>query len=439
MNADPRRVAFDVLNSVDRDDAFANLLLPKAVFPLNKRDAGFATELVYGTLRLQGRYDAMIDECATNARRLQPEVRIALRLGAHQIHAMRVPTRAAVYETVELVGRVAGRAPTGLANAVLRKIAAEPDWQDRILDRPEGYYEWYSHPEWVVRGFRQALALEGAGGEIEDLLDKDNEAADLTLIARPGVAERPTDADPTPISPYGYYWHGNPGKLPEVRDGRVAAQDEGSQLVALMAADAPIEGRDEQWLDLCAGPGGKAALMAALAAQRGAFLTANEIQAHRAELVAQSVRQFPDSVEVICDDGRSVGEAAPESFDRILVDAPCTGTGSLRRRPEARWRRSDTDLSALTKLQAELIDSAVGALRIGGVLTYATCSPHPAETVTQVTEALRRHSLEVVAPPSPMDGHAITAEGYPVPGAVQLWPHRENTDAMFAVCLRRTA
>lgn len=437
MSRDPREIAYDVLTAVERDGAFANLILPKETYPLNKRDAAFATELVYGTLRLQGRYDAMIDECATNSERLQPEVRNALRLGAHQIQAMRVPARAAVYETVDLVARVVGRAPTGLANAVLRKIAGEHEWQERILDRPDGYYEWYSHPEWIVRGFRQALALEGATDEIEQLLDTDNEAADLTLVARPGVAERPADAAHTPRSPYGYYWRGNPGKLAEVRDGRVAAQDEGSQLVALMAADVPIEGRDTEWLDLCAGPGGKAALMAALGAQRGAFLTANEVQPHRAELVERSVRQFEESVEVICDDGRMVGEAAPGAFDRILVDAPCTGTGSLRRRPEARWRRSADDLASLTKLQAELIDSAIAALRPGGVLTYATCSPHPAETVTQVTDALRRHSLTVIEPPEPLT--PIGGEMHPLPGAVQLWPHRDNTDAMFAVCLRRDA
>lgn len=436
MSTDPREIAFHVLSAVERDGAYANLILPKAVYPLNKRDAGFVTELVYGCLRLQARYDAMIDECATNAHQLQSRVRIALRLGAHQIQAMRVPTRAAVFETVELVGRVAGRAPTGLANAVLRKIAAEPDWQERLLDRPHGYYEWYSHPEWIVRGFREALELEESAREIESLLDADNEAASLTLVARPGVAERPIDADPTPLSPHGYYWHGNPGKLLEVRDGRVAAQDEGSQLVAIMAVDAALEGRDEQWLDLCAGPGGKAALLAAFARQRGAFLTANEIQPHRADLVAQSVRQFNDVVEVICDDGRSVGDAAPGSFDRILVDAPCTGTGSLRRRPEARWTRSEKDLASLVRLQLELIDSAVAALRPGGILTYATCSPHPAETVSQVTAAMSRHSLSVVTPPAPL---TQLANPHPIPGAVQLWPHRDNTDAMFAVCLRRDA
>lgn len=434
MSRDPREVAYNVLVAVERDGAYANLLLRKAVYPLNKRDAGFATELAYGALRLQGRYDAMIDECATNAHGLQPEVRIALRLGAHQIQAMRVPSRAAVYETVDLVGRTVGRAPTGLVNAVLRKIAAESDWYNRILDRPEGYYEWYSHPEWIVRGFREALTLEGAAGEIEALLEKDNDAAELTLVARPGVAERPADAEPTPLSPFGYYWHGNPGKLAEVRDGRVAAQDEGSQLVALMAADVPLDGRDEQWLDLCAGPGGKAALLAALARQRGAFLTANEVQPHRAELVAKSVRQFEDVVEVICDDGRAVGEAAPGAFDRILIDAPCTGLGSLRRRPEARWRRTEGDLANLTRLQAELIDSAVGALRPGGVLTYATCSPHPAETVEQVVAALERHSLSIVAPSELL---CPLRAPHPLPGAVQLWPHRNNTDAMFAVALRR--
>lgn len=431
---DTRLRAHEVLSAVEKDDAYANLVLPRAVEDLGRRDAAFVTELVYGTLRLQRRYDAMIDEFAAQAHRLQPAVRIALRLGAHQLTEMRVPVRAAVYETVELVRTVAGPAPINLANAVLRRIADEEDWEGRIRSRAGGDAVWFSHPDWIVSAFRHALALEGATGELFDLLDADNRPAPLTLVARPGAATRPADAEHTPISPWGFYSSGAPGRLPGVREGRVGVQDEGSQLMALLAAEAPVEGRDENWLDLCAGPGGKAALLAAMAGERGAFLTANEVAPHRAALVEKSVRPFADVVEVICDDGRTVGEAAPGEFDRVLLDAPCTGLGSLRRRPEARWRRTTADLADLTRLQRELIDAAVAALRPGGVLTYVTCSPHPAEAASQVTDALRRHSLTVIPAPAPL--HPLAAP-YPLPGAVQLWPHRERTDAMFGVVLRK--
>ena len=427
-----RLLAFEVLRDVAQTDAYANLLLPHRIEGLKKRDAGFVTELVYGTLRLQGRYDAMIDATAARPDRLQPALRIALRMGAHQLTQMRQPARAAVNETVNVVSQVLGPAPVGLANAVLRRIAEEPDWQGRIMAMPGGFAKWYSHPEWIISAFRQSLALEGRARELEALLDADNTPAPLTLVARPGLAERPADHEPTRLSPYGYYTSGQPGRLPDVRAGRVGVQDEGSQLIAQLAAQAPLAGRDENWLDMCAGPGGKTALLGALARQRGAFVTANEIQPHRAALVERSVKAVADAVEVVVDDGRRIGALAPGEFDRILLDAPCTGLGSLRRRPEARWRRSVQDLADLTELQRELIDSAVAALRPGGVLVYATCSPHPAETVTQVREAMRRHHLELVPAPEelPQVGEAL-------PGAVQLWPHSDRTDAMFGAVLRR--
>jgi len=196
-------------------------------------------------------------------------------------------------------------------------------------------------------------------------------------------------------------------------------------------------GGDGRWLDLCAGPGGKAALLGALATGRGARVTAVEVVAHRARLVELAVRGLP--VTVVAADGRSVGghEALPEgAFDRVLVDAPCTGLGALRRRPEARWRHQPGDLPALTRLQRELLAAALRAVRPGGVVGYVTCSPHVAETRSSVAAAMRRAGVGV----QPVDARGLLPSGVPQLGAgpdVQLWPHRHGTDAMYLSVLRR--
>jgi len=198
-------------------------------------------------------------------------------------------------------------------------------------------------------------------------------------------------------------------------------QDEGSQLVALAMSEAPLEGRDERWLDLCAGPGGKAALLAAIAAQRGATLVAHERQPHRAALVASALRAVPaGAAHVLAGDGMRPAWV-PGTFDRVLVDAPCTGLGALRRRPESRWRRTTGDLDALVALQQVLLDVALESVRVGGVVVYATCSPVLAET-THVVRAV-------------LDRRGDTDEV----DRLQLWPHRDGTDAMFAATLRRRA
>jgi 16S rRNA (cytosine967-C5)-methyltransferase len=206
-------------------------------------------------------------------------------------------------------------------------------------------------------------------------------------------------------------------------------QDEGSQLVARALTLAPIDGADGRWLDLCAGPGGKTALLAAIGTATGARVTAIEPAAHRADLVEQNVRGF--DVEVLRVDGRDSG-LAQASFDRVLVDAPCTGLGALRRRPEARWRRQPGDVPGLTKLQKELLASAIELTRPGGVVLYATCSPHLAETVGVIADAVRRHPVRAI-------DTRVLFEGVDDLGAgphVQLWPHRHGTDAMFGAALQ---
>ncbi len=421
--SDPSRgVAYDVLRAADERDAYVNLLLPQLLRErgIVGRDAAFATELVHGTLRLRGTYDAVLDSLV--GRPLDPEVRDVLRLGAHQALSMRVPSHAAVSTSVSLVRRVVGHKPAGLVNAVLRKVAADDldTWVERLtegLEPDDALAVRRSHPVWVVRALRSALRAVDAADELDALLEADNRPPKVTLVARPGLVDA-SDLPGTPgqVSPYARVLDaGDPGDVAAVRDGRAGVQDEGSQMVALTLAEAALEGTDGRWLDLCAGPGGKAALLGALAARRGAHLVANEVQPHRAELVRRGLRALPD-VEVTVHDGRE-GPWEPGSFDRVLVDAPCTGLGALRRRPESRWRRTPEDLASLVPLQRALLRRAVELSRPGGLVGYATCSPLVDETI-EVVESVGPGVAELV-------------------GVHRWWPHRDGTDAMFLALLRR--
>ncbi|WP_298457703.1 RsmB/NOP family class I SAM-dependent RNA methyltransferase [uncultured Cellulomonas sp.] len=465
-DADPARgAAFDVLREVDGSDAYANLVLPPMLRErgISGRDAGFATELAYGTLRLRGRYDAIIEQCAGGRTldRIDPPVLDLLRLGAHQLLGMRVPPHAAVSETVGLARARTGAGSAQFVNAVLRAVSAQDldTWLERVADAadPAGtdgvarLAVTHSHPVWVTRALREALVGHGREvDEIEALLTADNDAPGVTLVARPGLADvaevREQTRDRSAAgrwSPYAVVLSGgDPGALPAVRDGRAGVQDEGSQVVALALAGAALEGPDRRWLDLCAGPGGKSALLAALAHGRGARLVANEVQPHRARLVERALAAVPtDAVEAVrVGDGRTVGEDEPAGYDRVLVDAPCTGLGALRRRPESRWRRTPADLAQLGQLQRALLTSALAAVRPGGVVAYVTCSPHLAETQLVVKDVLRRRDdVEVLDARDAV--RDVAGPDVPLTDRrdVQLWPHVHGTDAMFLTLLRRRA
>jgi 16S rRNA (cytosine967-C5)-methyltransferase len=360
-----------------------------------------------------------------------------------------VPAHAAVSATVDLVRAVAPGVD-GFANAVMRRIAEQDvdTWLAEVApsreDDPVGHLSVvHAHPQWIIRAFADALG--GDLAQTESLLFADNERPDVHLCARPGRVDAADLADqvggaPGAFSPYAVYLpSGAPGDLRAIVDGRAHVQDEGSQLVALALAEVAMGGGadGEHWLDLCAGPGGKAALLGSIAAQRNAHVTAVEVAPHRADLVSRAVRGLP--VDVLCADGREVGgrELPEESFDRVLVDAPCTGLGSLRRRPESRWRRQPSDLPPLTGLQRELLGAAIRLVRPGGVVAYVTCSPHLVETQVSVTEASRRAKVPVEL----IDAREYLPAGMPGLGTgptVQLWPHRHGTDAMFLALLRRT-
>ena len=427
----PRLVAYRLVRAVYPDSAtggaYANLALARLITDagLDARDAAFATELGYGTVRAAGVLDEIIAACSTRPD-VQPEVRDVLRLGAYQLLRTRVPPHAAVATSVDLARATGLARAAGFVNAVLRAVGRR-DWAgwtahlaaDASPVRTLALRT--AHPEWIAAAFADAL-----GGDLDETaaaLDADDERPQTHLVAWPGRIDRDdliaeSGGEPGPYSPYAVRLDGgDPGSFAAVRDHRAGVQDEGSQLCALALAAVPIDGPDERWLDLCAGPGGKTALLAALAASRGATVTANELREHRAELVRRATEPWEVAVQV--GDGRELAG----DYDRVLVDAPCTGLGALRRRPEARWRRDPSDVEPLARLQRELLASALRLVRPGGVVAYVTCSPHLAET-TQIVAGL---DLVDARPYFPPTGPGPT---------VQLWPHRHGTDAMFCALVR---
>ncbi|MHA7221175.1 RsmB/NOP family class I SAM-dependent RNA methyltransferase [Arthrobacter sp. RHLT1-20] len=478
--ADPARlVAFEVLRAVSSEDAYANLVLPTRIrhHGLDKRDAGFATELSYGALRGQGTYDAILSRCVDRPLdQLDPAILDALRIGVHQLVAMRVPAHAALDQTVGLARAVIGAGPSALINAVLRKVSAHTleEWLDLLLsdetDETKRAAIRYAHPEWIVRALRQSLVAHGRPvSDINDLLEADNAAPVVNLVALPGLGslDEALEGGATPgelVEGSALSSGGDLGRLASVREGTTRVQDVGSQLVARALAAVDLgtggsglagsgsdgtgadgtgaDGTGERWLDLCAGPGGKAALLGALARQQGATLLANEPAPHRAKLVRQALAAVPHEVwHVRTGDGRDVGTEMAESFDRVLVDAPCTGLGALRRRPESRWRRTPKDLTDLGPLQRELLKSALDAVKPGGVVAYVTCSPHPAETTAVVSDVLRkRDDLVLLDAGAALDSVSLTghlAAGHEL--TAQLWPHVHRTDAMFLALIHKKA
>ena len=446
-----RRAAFDVLRAVSERDAYANLALSALLRErgITGRDAAFATELAYGTCRTRGLLDAIIGSAAGRPpEKINPVLLDLLRLGAYQLLRTRVEQHAAVSTTVEQAGIEFDSARAGFVNGVLRTIAGrdERSWIEELAPPadgdPVGHTAFvHAHPRWVAQAFADALGV--SAGQLDALLASDDERPSVHLAARPGVLTADELAGQVNgtvgrYSPYAVYLPGgDPGRLEAVRDGAALVQDEGSQLVARALTLAELDGPDTgRWLDLCAGPGGKTALLAALAADersanglgRVAQVTAIEPAARRADLVEQNTRGLP--VEVLRVDGRDPG--LDPGFDRVLVDAPCTGLGALRRRPEARWRRQPGDVPQLVKLQRELLASAIRLTRPGGVVLYATCTPHLAETVGVVADALRRHQVTALDTRLLFDPVDDLGDG----PYVQLWPHRHGTDAMFAAALK---
>lgn len=451
-NQTARTVALDLLMAVETEDAYANLILPKMLTNsgLDTRDSAFAQELAFGTLRWQLFYDRVIEECAQRySDEIDLPALVVLRLGAHQVLGMRVPSHAALSETVNLAKKRLSQGAVGFINGVLRRVSerSRDEWLAIVLNGLDNEHERlaveFSHPIWVVRALEQALKLDGRESELKDLLFADNIAPLVSLVALPGLADERDfeDLEVGPASPIGSQLDGgDPNQLIAVREGRVRVQDQGSQLAALALIRVKDVVPGEKWLDICAGPGGKAALLAAEARLSNVELVCNEVLPHRAKLVEQALRAVDPNVKVTIEDGREIGNTSPATYDRILLDAPCTGLGALRRRPEARWRKKPTDVAELAKLQEQLLISAWAALKPGGTLAYITCSPHQAETNTIVAWAEKKFGSELELVNTNEVLHRINPNLRlnTERKTTQLWPHIHQTDAMFISLMHKS-
>lgn len=431
----PRQIALDLLLRVETTDSYINLLLPKVLGRLEISDAdrGLVQELSYGALRWKAQYDAFIDQL-TPGKVLTPSLRLCLQLGMHQLFRMRVPSHAAIHETVELV-KGFEKSAAGLANAVLRN-ADRAGFQQMLerstrgLSKADSLALKHSHPAWVVTALKTALELDGRGTDLEPLLEANNLTPLVNLAALTPAAEgvlSEAGLDRGEASPIGFIAQGNPEPLLATPGVRV--QDQGSQLVAL--ALLAKGDRSGKWLDMCSGPGGKSAVIQEGIREHGGSLDCFEPNPQRAELVRSALS--PDGPgQVIV----AYGQDAPaNSYDAILLDAPCSGLGSVRRKPESRWRKKPEQLPELIKLQTDLLDAAVKALKPGGYLLYSTCSPLIPETNAQIKAVLERHPdlkledvnevLQGLSPALNLNRGRKTA---------QLWTHLNGTDAMF-LCL----
>jgi 16S rRNA (cytosine967-C5)-methyltransferase len=444
-----RSIAFELLRRVAEADSYANLLLPKLLedAKVDSRDAGFIQELSFGTLRNKLLYEKIIEMASSRPiKTIDEHALIVLLLGAHQLLGMRVPPHAAINESVNLAKSKVPKSAVGFVNAVLRRISEKSrhQWISNLAEIAESEDERlsivHSHPVWIIKALKAALDSRGLAQTLEDLLVADNTPARVSIAALPGfvtVGELAAYGSVGISSPVGVELEVAPASVPFIRSGLARVQDQGSQLAVLALLEAETSVTDSRWLDLCAGPGGKAALMSAIAMQRFVTFEANEVSAHRAKLVQGALSQISD-VTVSIGDGREIGRPGPR-FTRILLDAPCTGLGALRRRPESRWRKSAADITELSKLQRDLFAASWDALLPGGVLGYVTCSPHLSETTAQVSWAEAKYGnemellptntiLNVINPNLRLNESFLTA---------QLWPHINGTDAMFIALFRK--
>ncbi len=444
---DPRSLALDILGRV-AEGAYADLALDAALDlqpQLDPRDRALATELVYGVLRQQGRLDFALARCCRQPlAKLEHQVLRLLRLGAYQILCLdRVPDHAAVHETVELARRLRLERVTGFLNGILRNLARDKGaipWPDAQAD-PAGHLEHaLSLPGWLARQWLEQFGAEEALALGRAMLEPAPGSLRVNTLAcsrEEFLAQLPAELAPEParFAPEGVVL-GARGRLhlPAEQQGCYQVQDEASMLIPHLLGPQP----GERILDACAAPGGKTTQLAALAQNRAQIL-ALDLHPQRLRLVAQGAARLGcRGIETRpWDLTRPPDFLAPGSFDRVLVDAPCSGLGVLRRNPESRWRRCAADLPRLAQLQRTILGQVASLVRPGGVLVYSLCTFGPAETDGVVADFTAAHPDFVQEDLRPLvPGH--WGELIDAQGCLRTLPHRHaGMDGFFAARFRR--
>ncbi|HOQ07558.1 MAG TPA: 16S rRNA (cytosine(967)-C(5))-methyltransferase RsmB [Clostridiales bacterium] len=441
-----REAALKILYEVNEQGAYSNIALNKHLSShgFSGRDRAFITELVYGVIKWKLTLDRTIAACSDiKMERLSPWIKNVLRLGAYQLlHMTKVPPSAAVNESVKLARRYGHKASAGYVNAVLRNIAGgggKEIFPDREED-PVGYLSVrYSYPKWMAEKFTGLFGEEFA----ESLMEAGNAVPDLAVRANTlktsaegligalkneGVEALPGKyvSEAVVIKS-----HVSVAELEAYRKGLFQVQDEGSMLPALALAPQP----GEKVLDACSAPGGKATHMAQLMRNRG-LITAMDIHEHKLRLIEEAAgRLGTDIVRTELHDATIPVPEHEGAYDRVLLDAPCSGLGIIRRKPDIKWAKENRDLRSIMQLQRRLMDSVSKAVRPGGVLVYSTCTLLPEENESVVKDFLNENDefYEDDITPFLPPGLAIHARG----GMLQVYPNRDGTDGFFVARLAR--
>lgn len=430
-----RLAAFAALKQVE-DGTFSSFALSAADPELSPLDRALCHELVMGVLRWQLQLDAIIEHFAKRKiQTLDPPVLLALRLGVYQLRFLsRVPASAAVNESVNLVGRARLSSARSFVNAVLRSVAREPDYSPsaNISDSLERLAVEASHPSWLLKRWAAAFGIEHA----ELFARTNNETPPVAMRVVTSMADENSVLDElrsagavvtsSDIAKHAWRVSGATAKLRElVQRGEVYIQDEASQLVGEVLNARP----GDRVLDLCAAPGGKTTLIADRASD-GASIVAMDISPRRLTTVAQTIELHRlNSIRLMVADADGTLPFLDKSFDRVLLDAPCSGTGTLRHNPEIRWRLTEDDIIRLAAQQTRFLQNASAVLKPGGVLVYSTCSVEPEENEGAVKDflAANRQYQQI---PVPVKPELLVAEG-----AARTWPHRDGTDGFFVTAL----
>ncbi|MDP1508875.1 16S rRNA (cytosine(967)-C(5))-methyltransferase RsmB [Paenibacillus sp. CMAA1739] len=442
-----REVALDVLIGVEQEGAYSNLELNRRLQQagLSASDAGLTTELVYGTVARRNTLDYFLNKFVQKGTaKLQPWVRSLLRMSVYQlVYLDRVPDHAVVSEAVTIAKRRGHQGISGMVNGVLRSMLREPD-KLRIpdgLSAEERISLEHSHPQWLVKRWIKQYGAETA----EAICRANNEPpavsvrVNTTMISRDQLLDemvgKGVDAVPSSVSPYGIVVRsgGNMALTSWYTDGLLSIQDESSMLVA--EAVAPEPGMTV--LDCCAAPGGKTSHMAELMKDRGRIV-ANDLHAHKHQLIREQANRLGlDAVETVTGDALDLKKRyAPASFDRILLDAPCSGFGVIRRKPDLRWSKTAEDVRDITQLQHELLDSVAGLLKPGGILVYSTCTIEPDENEGQLARFLSEHPEYELAKDHSFPDMNHEKDNMQK-GSVQLLPQDFHSDGFYIARLRR--
>jgi len=440
----PRGAAVEILNRIDQQGAHAEPLLDALLSGTeirNPQDRGLLTELVYGTLRMRGRLDWIIARhYRGDFSTLEIPVRNILRTGIYQLFFTdRIPSFAAVNEAVA-VAKKGCPAAAGLVNAILRNVLRKKEqiaWPEMAKDPGKAIAVLHSHPRWLVDrwldryGIDETIAACQVNNTIPPLAVRVNGLKTSREKAVAALAAEGITAETTRFSQDGIILTTPAAGLRETaafRDGLIRVQDEASQLVARLCAPQP----GERVLDLCAGAGGKTLHLAALMKNRGEII-AIDLHLDKLRLLAAEAGRLGVTI-VETHPGNATGTPAAfrGAFDRVLLDAPCSGLGTLRRNPEIRWRIAPADLEKYSQIQRRLLRSAALSVKPGGRLAYTTCAVTPEENENVVADFLAGHPAFTRISPEGIPPELIDADGF-----FRTFPHRHGTDGFFGALFIR--